>query len=63
MKIAACLIVKGTADEAEHLERCLASIYLHIDGIFLNVNHVEGTIISQKVRDVANKYSNNASSQ
>lgn len=50
-KIAAILIVKGTADEAEHLERCLKNITPHVDGVFLNVNTKPGTPLSRKVKD------------
>lgn len=55
VKVAAILIVKGTDDEAEHLERCLKNIAPHVDGIFLNINGKPGTH-SLKVQDVANKY-------
>lgn len=54
-KIAAILIVKGTDDEAPHLQRCLKNIKDHVDGIFLNVNHKPGEKISQKVMDVWNE--------
>lgn len=56
--IAAILIVKGTDDEAEHLERCLTNIKPYVDGIFLNVNHKEGEEPSQKVLSVASAYAN-----
>lgn len=35
MKLALCLIVKPTDDEAELLDRCLASVYEYVDGIFI----------------------------
>lgn len=35
MKLALALIVKPTDDEAELLDRCLASVYEHVDGIFI----------------------------
>lgn len=50
MRVALCLIVKGTDEEAPHLARCLTSVAAHVDGIFLNIN---GDNISQKVLDVA----------
>ena len=56
MKIAAILIVKGTDDEAEHLERCLKSIVGHVDGIFLNLNHKKGQKISEAVNRVVRKF-------
>ena len=52
MKIAACLIVKGTDDEAPHLQRCLESIKGHVDGIFLNINHQPELAVSKKIYDV-----------
>lgn len=39
IKVALCMIVKGTEDEAEHLRRCLQSVAPHVDGIFLGVNY------------------------
>ena len=57
--LAAILIVKGTADEAAHLERCLKSIQGHVDGIFLNINHLEGVEIAPSVQEVAKKYTEN----
>lgn len=35
MKLALCLIVKPTDEEAELLDRCLASVYQCVDGIFI----------------------------
>lgn len=35
MKLALAMIVKPTDDEAELLDRCLASVYEHVDGIFI----------------------------
>ncbi len=58
-KVAACLTVKGTDDEAELLDKCLKSVSKHVDGIFLNVNHVEGIEPSQSVLDVARAYTDN----
>lgn len=48
-KVAAILIVKGTDDEAEHLRRCLLSIEGHVDGIFLNINHLPGSEVSESI--------------
>lgn len=58
-KVALIAIVKGTDDEAEHLDRCLKNVHKHVDGIFLNINHRPGTVASQKVLDVAQRYTNN----
>lgn len=58
-KTALILIVKGTDDEAPHLERCLKSVHKHVDGIFLNINHKPGVKPSPAVLDVAKKYTNN----
>jgi tetratricopeptide (TPR) repeat protein len=51
--IAACLIVKGTDDEAPLLDACLDSLKGHVDGIFIDVNAPEGTSHSEKVLSVA----------
>lgn len=59
IKVAACLIVRATDDEAPHLKRCLESVSKHVDGIFLNVNHKEGAEPSQAVLDVARAYTDN----
>lgn len=59
MKIALAMIVKGTDDEAPHLRRCLASVGLFVDGIFLNVNTKAGQKPSQEVMEVAELYAKN----
>lgn len=59
MKIALCLIVKGSDDEAGHLDNCLKSVHKHVDGIFLNINAKKGEKASQSVLDVAHKYTDN----
>lgn len=56
MKIALCMIVKGSEDEAAHLERCLQNIHKHVDGIFINVNAPKGQKPAQAVLDVARGY-------
>lgn len=58
-KVALCLIVKGTDDEAPLLEKCLKSVSKHVDGIFLNVNHKEGVEPSEAVLDVSRAYTDN----
>ena len=59
VKVALVLIVKGSDDEAPHLQRCLQSVSKHVDGIFLNVNHKEGVEPSQAVLDVAKSFTDN----
>jgi tetratricopeptide (TPR) repeat protein len=55
--IALCLIVKGSDDsEAKLLDECLKSVHKHVDGIFIQLNAPKGKNISQKVRQVAEKY-------
>ena len=58
-KVAVCLIVKGTDDEAPLLRSCLESVHKHVDGVFLNVNHRKGEKPSQAVLDVANEFTSN----
>jgi glycosyltransferase involved in cell wall biosynthesis len=59
MKVAWLMIVKGTDDEAPHLQRCLESIHKHVDGIFINVNAPEGQKASKAVLDVARAFTDN----
>lgn len=59
IKVAACYIVKGTADEAPLLEQSLKSIKEHVDGIFIDVNAPKGKKPSKKVLAVARKYTDN----
>lgn len=56
MKLAACLIVKGTDDEAGLLDKCLKNLKGHIDKVFLDINVPKGQKYSQKVLDVAKKH-------
>jgi glycosyltransferase involved in cell wall biosynthesis len=58
-KIAWCLIVKGTDDEAELLEQCLKNIHKYVDGLFIDINHLPDKKVSEKVVDVAKKYNAN----
>ena len=55
-KVALCMIVKGTDDEAEHLRKCLQSVKSHIDGIFINLNVKPGQRASKKVRELVEAY-------
>lgn len=56
MKIAAILIVKGTADEAKHLKRCLQNIMPFVDHVFLNINVPEGQAVAPLIMKVVNTY-------
>jgi glycosyltransferase involved in cell wall biosynthesis len=56
-KIALAMIVKSADEEAVLLDKCLASIKGHVDGIFLNLNSTGK--FSAKVRKVADKYTEN----
>lgn len=56
MKIAAIYIVKGTDDEAEHLERSLKNVNGHVDGIFLNINNRKDVATSENILRIANEY-------
>lgn len=58
-KLALCLIVKGTNDEAKLLDRCLSTIKQYVDGIFLYINTPEGVEPSKKVVEVAKKHKSN----
>lgn len=58
-KIALCLIVKGSDDEADHLKRCLECVAPHVDGVFLNINAKPGHKPSKKVMQVARKFTDN----
>lgn len=56
MKVAICLTVKATDDEAPLLEQCLKSVAPYVDGIFIQLNAPKGKKISNKVRAVAERY-------
>lgn len=58
-KVAAILIVKGSDDEAKHLQRCLENISSHVDGVFINLNSKPGHKPSAKVKRIAEKYTKN----
>src|SRR5512133_2731484 len=59
VKIALCMIVKGTEDEASHLKRCLENVSPYVDAVFLNVNTLPGEKPAQEVVKVASKYATN----
>jgi tetratricopeptide (TPR) repeat protein len=57
-RVALIMIVKGSKDEAAHLQRCLENIQGHVDGIFINVNAPKGQKPSKLVLDVAKSFTN-----
>lgn len=57
-KIALCLIVKGTDDEAPHLKRCLDSVAKYVDFIFINFNYRKGEKVSEEALKAATGYGN-----
>ena len=59
VKVAACLIVKATDDEADLLDKCLTSVEDYVDGLFVNINHAPGTDVSVAVHEVAKKHNAN----
>lgn len=56
VKLALCMIVKATNDEAPHLQRCLESVADHVDGVFLYLNNRKPEKTSKKVLDVAKSF-------
>lgn len=56
VKIALCMIVKGSDEEAAHLSRCLKNVAPYVDGIFLNLNAKPGHKVSGKLRRVAEAF-------
>lgn len=56
IKLALALIVKGTDEEAALLDRCLASVAPHMNGVFITITHKKGEKLNQKVEEVAKKY-------
>jgi tetratricopeptide (TPR) repeat protein len=56
MKIALCLIVKGTDEEALLLKRCLTSMAPFVDGIFITRTHLKGEKPNAAVANVAHSF-------
>jgi len=56
MKLALNLIVKGTDDEAELLDRCLDNVAPYVDGIFITSTYKKGEKPNQRVKEVAESY-------
>lgn len=56
MKLALCMIVKGSNDEAELLDRCLENVSPFVDGIFITRTHLPGEKLNKAVGQVAGKY-------
>lgn len=55
-KLALVMIVKATDDEGDLLRNCLANISQHVDGIFINLNHREGSESSEHTAGVARSF-------
>src|SRR5215469_6169765 len=55
-KVALTLIVKGTADEASLLAKCLASVARYVDAIYINLNTPKGVPVATEIRRVAEQY-------
>lgn len=55
-KIALAMIVKGTDEEAELLDRCLESVAPYVDGIFITSTHKKGEKPNKRVKEVAGLY-------
>lgn len=62
MKLALALIVKGTQEEAELLDRLLESVSSTMDGIFITGTYKNDTSEMKPVMDVVNKYKGHFSS-
>lgn len=56
IKIGLALIVKGTDDEAELLDRCLDNMAPYVDGIFITSTHKKGEKPNKRVQEVAEAY-------
>lgn len=57
VKVALCLIVKaGDDSELGHLRTCLQSVAHHVDGIFINLNHLPGKKVSGKMHKLCADY-------
>lgn len=54
-RVALCLIVKDSDDEAAHLKNCLKSLAPHVDGIFINLNRRKGVKPSAEMRKLLRK--------
>ena len=60
-KIALAMIVKGTKDEAQLLEQCLANVSPHVDGLFITSTYKSGGAPSPDIDEVCKKYGANVS--
>ncbi len=61
MKLALAMIVKGTDEEAGMLDRALACVSPHVDGIFITSTHKRGEEPNKRINDVCAKYKANVS--
>lgn len=56
VKLALCLIVKGTKEEAEALDNCLKDQTSAYDGIFVTITHEKGYFRNSDVDRICQKY-------
>ena len=56
MKLALAMIVKGSDEEAEFLNRCLKNISPYVDGIFITSTYKKGDQPNNNVNNVCAKY-------
>lgn len=56
IKLALAMIVKGSDDEAEVLDRCLSYVSTNVDGIFVTRTQKSGEKKNAKVAEVVEKY-------
>jgi tetratricopeptide (TPR) repeat protein len=56
MKIALCLIVKGTDEEARLLKRCLDSVSPFVDGIFVTRTYSKGEVKNKAIANVVRHF-------
>lgn len=61
MKIALAMIVKGSKEEAELLDRCLYNVSKHVDGMFITSTYKKGEEASTDVEDICDKHVTNYS--
>lgn len=61
MKIALAMIVKGTDEEAQLLDRCLYNVEKHVDAMYITSTYKKGDEANKAVEDVCDKHITNYS--
>lgn len=56
IKVALALIVKGDAEEAEALSRCLENTIHHVDKVFITITHEKGDTRNEDVDNVCKSF-------